>query len=149
MARLETIINFDSRGPWEKITRWEAYKIADAHKIPYPPNAPLNQMVGILQHQGIDPTSPLPDGSVEWETIYGVDEKGRQTINRVPKRTQNISASRGIDYEAKLEALAAKNHETDVDAKIAAAVNPLSDKVDKLIEMLSAKKPGRPKKDPE
>lgn len=99
----EELLSFDSRRPIQRLRRCELWRIASHLNVPYPPDAPKEQMIQILESHGVDVTR-VPAEIMRWRDVEQRDELGRVIgSSRVPIRQQHYTAGISIDYAREIE----------------------------------------------
>jgi len=129
---ISNLLSSDSRDLYGKMRRLQCERLCEAWGIPYPANAPKDDIVAILKGNGIDPLKKPPYGEgVKFVEIKVEDENGRLITMLYPEEKQHYTADKEIDYEAELEKRAKANQST-VDEN-----NELKNQIAKLEAMVA------------
>lgn len=98
MSDISGLVSSDSRRPIERLRRCKLWQLADARGIQYPSAAPKEEMIKILEGNGIDVTK-----DAEWNQVLVQDERGAQHVELYPKEEVHASATKNIDYAQAIE----------------------------------------------
>lgn len=98
MAELHQLIGDDGRNLAQRLSRHQLHKIADKHKLQYPPGATKDVMIKLFEAHDVDVTK-----SQQWVTIPGVDVDGRSSQQSYPVVEQPASARNNVDANAALD----------------------------------------------
>lgn len=107
---ISSLVSEDSRDLFGKMRRLECEKLCEAWGIPYPANAPKDDIVAILKGNGVDPLKKPPHGEgVKFIEVQVPTEDGKTVTHLYPEQKQHYTADKDIDYEAELEKRAKAN----------------------------------------
>jgi hypothetical protein len=110
MTHISSLLSSDSRDLFEKMRRLECERLCEAWEIPYPANAPKDDIVAILKGNGVDPLKAPPKGEgVKFVEVQVQTEDGRTVTHLYPEQKKHYTADKDIDYEAVLEQRAKEN----------------------------------------
>jgi len=144
---ISNFLSSDSRDLYGKMRRLQCERLCEAWGIPYPANAPKDDIVAILKGNGIDPLKKPPHGEgVKFVEIKVEDENGRLVTMLYPEEKQHYTADKEIDYDVELEKRvkanqSAMDEKDDRIAKLEAMVAQLMRNVTEESEVNSIEEP--------
>lgn len=94
----------DSRSAIQKLHRYDLWRVAKAHGLPFKAGETADKMIQIITDAGIDVTQPLPDGGRQlFQQVMVEYEQGKFRPDVVAVVEPIATASQNIDYDAVME----------------------------------------------
>lgn len=111
---IERLVSEDSRAPLHRLRRYHLQRILKANGVKFNhETASAIDLAKLIEGNGIDPTSPLPNGEQLMQTVTVVDDKGNQRRELYPIEKDHATKWKDIDYDAIIQRNAELNSEGD------------------------------------
>lgn len=111
MSDLSQWVSEDSRRPIERLRRHTLHRFADAYGVDYPPQAPKDTMIQLLEAHGVDVTQPMPNIEVGWKRVDGQTADGVARTEMYPVEPEHGSARNGVNASLALDQKLTKEKE--------------------------------------
>jgi len=106
---ISSLISVDPRTLFERLSRRDVWKLAEAHGISYPPSAPKDAVIKILEANNVNPLAKPPEGDgIKFESINVPMENGSFKQELYPVRKDHATANTDIDYQTRLDNISDK-----------------------------------------